>query len=797
MLHPRYTSILAVSLLFSALVPAKSQVSPSGVQGSVRDSGGGAVANALLVMQLKSTGGEVSARSQTDGAFQFRGLAPGDYLLRVAVEGFAEYRQTVRAGRPEASNLVIELQPAGLAQQVLVHANAIVGPEAVLDTIPGAVATLDTALLTQARLLTIDEALRKAPGVFARGEEGFGLRPNIGIRGLNPNRSSKVLLLEDGIPVSYAPYGDNASYYHPPVDRFEQIEIVKGSGQVMYGPATVGGVINYLTPAPPDRSSGFITLTGGNLDYFNGHARYGTTIKKTGILLDYMRKQGEGSRENTRFGLNDVTGKLLHSFSATQTLSLKFNHYGEGSNLTYSGRREAEWLADPRGNPFRNDYVDFKRYGGAATHSYVINPNAVLTTNVYGQNFARDWWRQSSNSAQRPNDSADPACGGMANLNTTCGIEGRLRNYTTFGFDPRLRLFHAGDKVRSQFDVGFRGHFETQDRIQKNGDLPTSRDGRIVEDNFRRAHAWSGFVQNRFTIGKFGISPGVRVENVRYRRTNRLVNATGDTSLTQWIPGLGVSYAPVSGTTIYAGVHRGFSPPRAEDIINNNTGGTIDLDPEMSWNYEFGVRTRIDRKASLEATIFRLDFENQIIPSSVAGGVGATLTSAGRTIHQGAEFAGRTDFRNIFSSRHSLWLRGAYTWLPLAEFVGTRFSSIGGFTNVSVTGNRLPYAPSQLLNTTLGYAHSSGLNAFIEGVHTNGQFGDDLNTVNPTADGQRGRIPGNFIWNTTVNYPVESWRTTFFFTAKNVGDRLYIVDRSRGVLPGMPRLVQVGIRFSF
>ena len=87
------------------------------------------------------------------------------------------------------------------------------------------------------------------PGVFARDEEGFGLRPNIGIRGLNPTRSSKVLLLEDGIPLTYAPYGDNASYYHPPVDRFERIEVLKGSGQILFGPHTVGGVHQLHHPA--------------------------------------------------------------------------------------------------------------------------------------------------------------------------------------------------------------------------------------------------------------------------------------------------------------------------------------------------------------------------------------------------------------------------------------------------------------------------------------------------------------------------------------------------------------------
>jgi Fe(3+) dicitrate transport protein len=101
------------------------------------------------------------------------------------------------------------------------------------------------------------------------------------------------------------------------------------------------------------------------------------------------------------------------------------------------------------------------------------------------------------------------------------------------------------------------------------------------------------------------------------------------------------------------------------------------------------------------------------------------------------------------------------------------------------------------MNTTLGYVHASGFNALIEGVHTGGQFGDDLNTWASSPDGQRGRLPGNTIWNVTANYPIEAWRTTVFVTSKNVGDRLYIADRSRGILPGTPRLVQAGLRFSF
>jgi len=126
-----------------------------------------------------------------------------------------------------------------------------------------------------------------------------------------------------------------------------------------------------------------------------------------------------------------------------------------------------------------------------------------------------------------------------------------------------------------------------------------------------------------------------------------------------------------------------------------------------------------------------------------------------------------------------------------------RFSNIAGFTTVSITGNRLPYAPRHLLTSSVGYVRATGLDAMIEGVYTGSQFGDDLNTVPGTPDGQRGLIPGHAIFNLTLNYPVEAMRTTFFFTTKNLFDRLAIVDRARGLLPTAPRVVQAGLRWDF
>jgi len=390
----------------------------------------------------------------------------------------------------------------------------------------------------------------------------------------------------------------------------------------------------------------------------------------------------------------------------------------------------------------------------------------------------------------------------MANLLTTCGNEGRLRSYVTWGIDPRLKATYALGSARGEADFGVRYHSELQDRLQRNGPLPQSRTGVLVEDNERTARAGSAFAQNRFVFGRLAITPGLRLESVRFRRTNFLANAgqgiAGRTSLTQWIPGIGAAYAAAGGRlTLFSGLHRGFAPPRVEDIINNNTGASLNLDAELSWNYEAGARWFARPDARLELTYFRLDFSNQIVPASVAGGAGAVLANAGQTLHQGTELAGTWSSRSLFPSRHALDARVAFTWVPTARYTGTRYSSIGGFTNVLVTGNRLPYSPAGLLNSSVGYTHVSGFNVFLENVHTARQFGDDLNTVPGTADGQRGLLPSNQLWNAAVNVPVEAWRSTFFFTAKNLTDKLVIVDRTRGLLPNSPRLLQAGVRFGF
>jgi Fe(3+) dicitrate transport protein len=725
---------------------------------------------------------------------------------------------STRALCPLGAVCLAALSSTALAQQgdaLTAPRVEVIGRQENLDRIPGAGYILDKETLESSRVFTTSEALRKIPGVNARDEEGFSMRPNIGIRGLNPTRSTKITLLEDGIPLAYAPYGDNASYFHPPIERYERIEVLKGAGQVLYGPQTIGGVVNYITPDPPSGFQGSLTLTGGSRDYLNAHARLGGG----GWLFDYTHKQGQGNRDNTWLQVDDINLKKLIEIDARQALILRANAYQENSQVGYTGLTAAEWNNfGARYNPFPNDFFDTRRYALAATHQIQLSEAARLVTNVYGSHFERDWWRQSSSTLDTLCGTAfrdDRLAGLPVDPNTQCaGIsptrqnEGRLRNYSQAGIEPRLQYVYTAFGVANEMQTGVRIHAETQSRRQIAGATPLARDGLVQEDNLRDSVAYAAFAQNKLLFGDLTLAPGLRYEYIDNHRDNRLNGLSGEANTAKLLPSLGANYKLDAATNFFAGVHRGFAPPRVEDQINTTGGNTptsTNVNPELSWNYELGVRSSAVRNTNIQATVFRNDFERLVAVGSVAGNV---PLSEGRALYQGMELAAR------YAAPGGFYGTLALTWLPVADQQSAfRQVSNGQAIQNSQPGNRLPYAPRHTATLALGYMTPSGLDANVEAVHVGSQFADFANVGDAATDpnmpgtgadqsrnrasGQFGRIDSFTVFNAALNYKLSAYRVTLFLAVKNIADKTYIVDRTRGIVPGMPRLIQAGFRYDF
>ena len=116
---------------------------------------------------------------------------------------------------------------------------------------PGSGARLTQEYLDRFDHTDLHQLLSGVAGIYLRDEDGYGLRPNIGIRGATPDRSQKITIMEDGVLITPAPYSAPAAYYVPNVSRMEGIEIVKGPSAIRNGPHTVGGTINFVTEPVP------------------------------------------------------------------------------------------------------------------------------------------------------------------------------------------------------------------------------------------------------------------------------------------------------------------------------------------------------------------------------------------------------------------------------------------------------------------------------------------------------------------------------------------------------------------
>lgn len=712
------------------------------------------------------------------------------------------------------------------------------GPDA-LEHIPGSGRVITKESLERNHRFTVNEALREVPGVHVRDEDGLGLRPNIGIRGLDPTRSRKVHIMEDGVPIMLMPYADPSSYYFPPIFRFDRIEVLKGSGQLLYGPTNIGGVLNFITRMPPITPQGNFQFWGGNLNYFNTHFDYGGTWGKSGYLVDYTHYQSDTPRfTNVRAKVDDLTFKTVQELSDRTQILAKFNYYREDSGIGYQGLTESQWggqLGQNRETLFNNDNFDFRRIGYHVAVNHMFTANLTSTINFFGHYIQRDWTRQ----AQQGINADGSANGGIQFGNaipaTAVGVVPanqrftNEREYWVWGIEPRFHYNHSILGLNAEADFGARYMYEQSDRKQLInltsgvgspsscvGVVSVANNSCLGENTYRTTNAYALFFQERFIFGQFTVTPGVRLEHIVYDQDNRLASvnsgngAYGKTDFTKVLPGVGITYSPVKDHTLFFGAHRGMSPPQISDAITG-TGQIVDLGPELSWTYEVGARGSLAPWAGYEFTLFQMDFSNQIIAQSVAGGVGATLTSAGETRHRGIEFATRLDLLDAFTGMNrdqDITLDVNYTWIAEAEFTGNRNSAITGAallpgeaTTVSTSGNRLPYSPKHLLTAGIGYANRAfNLGAFdarLEAQCISDQFGDDRNTFTPTPNGQRGIVRGWCMLNAAINQHVKKINTTFFFVGKNMLGQETIMDRSRGIYPGLPALWQAGAKWTF
>lgn len=696
-----------------------------------------------------------------------------------------------------------------------------------LESVPGSFNVVDEEALIERRPFTVREALNNVPGVNIVGEDAFVLAPNIGIRGLDPRRTSRTLLLEDGMPLFLAPYGDPSAHYSTPLQRVQRIEVVKGSGQILYGPQTIGGMINFVTkPVPTNGFEGSVQASAGNNDFTGLHANVGYGNEQGGIMFDALQNKGDGIRDNHEFDVEEYTLKGQLNLTDRQTLILKTSYYKEDSNVSETGLGEIDYNNDkfqaPSGN---NDRFEHTRKSLQLQHIFKFDETMKLSTQAYYADSYRSSFRQtdapggfddaSNNSTGITEIERCPAGNPAGNVATeanaeVCGGRHRPRSYQYYGFEPRLDFQHNLFGIQSDAVVGLRYHQEDVKRrqfrgndaraqslsfLQANAELVAGAIADFREDIRIDVDAKSYYAQNTFYLGNWSLTPGVRYEDLKIKTTILQADgnagfATSTNRQTEVLPGFGVAWNGIANTTVFAGVHKGFAPPRPDRDID---GFTIDnTSPETSVNWEIGARSSYFKGISFESTLFHTKVDDIVINNG-----NGNFINGGESEQTGLELGGRVDFGTIYGTPHNIYLQGSYTNVFKAEFTKDGLNTEDGI----IDGDRLPYAPRHLASLSLGYEHPIGLNARVGVDYVSRQEPDTFARVLPPVDaalsGLSGEIPAYTLLNMSVNFRAVGSKATYFMSGYNLADREYIASRVDGLAVGRGRQVTAGVRYDF
>ncbi len=658
--------------------------------------------------------------------------------------------------------------------------------------------------------------LLSVPGVYVRAEDGFGLRPNIGIRGASSNRTSKVTLMEDGILFAPAPYSAPAAYYFPLVTRMVGVDVFKGPSAVRYGPNTIGGAINMRTRPIPDSGGGF-DVAYGLYDTAKLHGHYGLSNDRFGVLLEGVHLESGGFKEldsggPTGFDKNEFMGKFKvnSDFSAPiyQELIVKVGYANEASNETYFGLTDADFESNPvrRYAATQRDLMTWDRTSVHAAHSARLDRHLTLRTDVYRNDFDRSWERLDgfaggpasrtvlANPGSLANRPYYDVLTGVADTETADQALSVVTNQRTFvsqGLQTRLEVRSKTGPFKHKAEVGLRYHqdsivrLHTADRylMQSRQLVSAGAPTTTVTDNTGSADALAMHVMDDMTVGRLVITAGARVETIHSRFSDRANGIRTGRLQSILVPGLGAFLGLTQDFGLLGGVHRGFSPV--------SPGQRPEVQPERSTNYEFGARYA-KKRSRVELIGFFNDYTNLSGQCTFSSGCAEAQLDEqfnGGSVHiYGLEAYATHGFK--VAKRITVPTQLGYT-LTRSNFRTSFDSDNPQFGTVAV-GDELPYVPQHQV-----YAMSG-----VEGKKWH-LFASLSYIDRMREQAGQGAIPIDQATGAQVlldaNLGLRPFKAGLLYLKVDnlLGQQVIAARQPRGARPNRPRFAQVGFKYRF
>ena len=709
-------------------------------------------------------------------------------------------------------------------QEIVVSSQQILGSKFKARNRTGSAYYISPEEIRRLGYTDINRMLKAVPGVNMYEEDGFGLRPNISLRGTKAERSERISIMEDGVLAAPAPYSAPAAYYFPNVARMEAIEVLKGSSQVQYGPFTTGGAINLVSTPIPNSFSGKANISYGSKNTFKSHTSVGSSWKHFGYMVEYLRYQSDGFKKYEDhaakgFKRNDIIAKIRvktdHVKGVNHALELKFGYADENSDETYVGLSADDFKKTPflryAGSQMDKLKTDHRQW--VATYLLTFSNKLKITTNAYYNYFHRNWYKlndvRAGITSKEKRSIADVLVDPETNIRYFDILTGKTdreeeallvrannRTYRSRGIQTRAEYRFNLNEFFFDLEFGLRYHADEEDRFQwddsysmKNKKMVLFMEG-IHGTNANRvtsANALAGYLLAKLRYDAWTVTAGPRYEDVDLLKkdyTKEDLARSGKVRIETpnhvrvLIPGVGLHYQLMPAASVFFGIHKGFAPPSAE----------LYQKPESSVNMELGTRVAIGNFRA-ELIGFYNNYSNMLGSDLAASGGAGTLEqfNVGEARVKGAEFL--VQYQPLPKNCNvRLPLQVSYTYTDTE--IRNSFES-HSWGNV-VRGDEIPYIFKHALNMQLG----------IECKWFYANIGTRYNSDMRTSPGQgtiaeREKVPANLIFDASLNVFVNKYLTVRL-NAINLTNRVYLTSRHpAGLRAGHPFGIYAGANVQF
>ena len=594
------------------------------------------------------------------------------------------------------------------------------------------------------------------------GDNG-GIQLGIGGRGLDPNRTASFNTRQNGYDISADVLGYPESYYTPPSESIDEIQVVRGASSLQYG-TQFGGLINFKLKDIAEQEGFSLNTrqTVGSFGLFNSYNQVGYKADKLKVNVGVNYKNGDGYRDNSEFESVNLFSTIQYEFNQKTTLTGELTYFNYLSQQA-GGLTDDQFLEDPRQSTRERNWfdVDYLLYNLRLSHK--IDPSATLSLSLFGLRASRSavgFRGNPINLNENPITGLDEQ---DVNGNFISPRDLIIDDFNNWGIEAKyLKRYRLLNK-NAVFLLGSKIYQSDNTSLQGPGSTGVDADFSLATDQFPDFPNQSSFdLPNRnyalfaehiiYLDKDVSIIPGVRIEHINTASEgtfNQVVfDNAGNPLLNQELEdnrtvrrtfalfGIGLNYKKLKNTTLYANISQNYRSVTFSDIrvVNPTFIVDPDLTDERGFTADVGLRGRLAKSVSFDLGVFTIQYQDRI-GVILDDRANRLRTNIGDASIVGLESFFDINITNLLSDRPKDY---SLKWFVNAAFTHSRYTSS---EENNVIGRRVEFVPRVNLKTGVSYKLGQ-FSSSLQYTYLSEQFTDAQNSETAFGGDSRSGIIG-------------------------------------------------------